>query len=90
MPRLLEQVVLPGAAGRALRYQRSDWTQDERREWIDVPSSVPIVVEGVYCLSNALRSSYMYKIWCRADPAVRLARGLRRDGEIARSNWVDV
>ncbi len=90
LPRLAEQVTVPGASGNALRYQCYDWTQDKLGKWIDVPRAVPIVVEGVFCLADALRSAYTYKIWCRADPSLRLARGLRRDGENARSTWVDI
>ena len=90
LPRLLEQVVAPGASGSAIRYQRHNWGTDALGEWTGVPDGVPIVVEGVYCLSEAMRSFYTYKIWCRADPAVRLARGLQRDGETARSSWVDL
>ena len=90
LPRLLRQVIEPGATGSALRYQRYDWTKDKLAEWIDVPRSASIIVEGVYCVSDVLRKFYTYKIWCRADPAVRLARGLKRDGEIARPQWLGV
>lgn len=90
LPRLLDQVVLPGATGTALRYQRYDWTNDALTEWTDVPKGASIIVEGVYCLAGALRKFCTYKIWCRADPAVRLARGLERDGDVALSQWEGV
>lgn len=90
LPRLSEQVIVPGASGEALRYQRYDWGQDGLTQWIDIPSGAPIVLEGVFCLAAQLRDAYTFKIWCRADPMLRLTRGLARDGEEARSTWVDI
>ena len=90
LPRLAEQVILPGSAGEALHYQRYDWVQDELAQWIDVPSGSPVVLEGVFCLAAQLRNAYTFKIWCRAAPELRLSRGLTRDGDEALSMWVDV
>jgi uridine kinase len=90
LPRLLEQVVAPAATGSAVRYQRYDWAKDELAEWIDIPSGASVIIEGVYSLSIALRWAYTYKIWCRADAGLRLARGVERDGEIARPQWLNV
>jgi uridine kinase len=89
LPRLAEQVVLPAAAGQAVRYQRYDWDSDSLADRIEVPAHVPIIVEGVYCLQRELRDNYTYTVFCRADRAVRLRRGLDRDGEQARSSWED-
>ena len=33
LPRLLTQVIEPGAAGSVIRYQRYDWTKDKLAEW---------------------------------------------------------
>jgi uridine kinase len=90
LPRLLEQVVAPATTGSPVQYQRYDWAKDELAEWIDIPCGAPVVVEGVYSLSTALRWAYTYKIWCRADAVLRLTRGMERDGEIARSQWLNV
>ncbi len=89
LPRLAEQVVVPGSAGKALRYQRYDWAKDQLAQWVEVPSSVPVVVEGVFCLAAELRSAYTFKIWCHANSTLRLTRGLARDGMKAQSIWVD-
>ncbi len=89
LPRLAEQVVVPGSTGEPLRYQRYDWGEDELAQWIDVPRGAPVVLEGVFCLSAELRNAYTFKIWCLADPKIRLTRGLARDGEEARSMWID-
>ncbi|MGN9908684.1 uridine kinase family protein [Phytohabitans sp. LJ34] len=88
-PRLTEQVIRPASTGAAVRYQRYDWNEDELAEWIEVPAGRPIIIEGVYCLEETLRDRYTYTIFCQADPRTRLGRGLERDGEEARSMWVD-
>src|SRR5207249_2725946 len=38
LPRLARQVVLPAAAGSALRYQRYDWESDVLADWVEVPA----------------------------------------------------
>jgi uridine kinase len=89
LDRLLRQVVAPAASGGAVRYQWYDWSRDELAEWIPVPAGVTVIVEGVYCTELRLRDYYDYRIFCVADQAVRLRRGLERDGEAARSHWLD-
>lgn len=90
LPRLAREVTMPGSEGKAIRYQRYDWASDALAEWTIVPESTPLILEGVFCLAAELREAYTYKVWCRADPDLRLARGLARDGEEARSRWVDL
>lgn len=89
LDRLLRQVVVPAALGDPIRYQRYDWPTDELAEWISVPAGVTVVVEGIYCTELRLRDHYDYRIFCVADQSVRLRRGLARDGEAARSQWLD-
>ena len=90
LPRLARQVIMPARTVEAFSYQRYDWTQDRLADWIDVPEGTPVIVEGVFSLVGELRSAYTYKVWCRADPALRIKRGLARDGEEARSLWLDL
>ena len=90
LPRLAREVTIPASKGHAVQYQRYDWDQDDLAEWIVVSESAALILEGVFCLAVELREAYTYKVWCRADPNLRLARGLARDGEGARSKWVDL
>jgi uridine kinase len=90
LPRLAAQVTEPASRGEDIRYQRYDWTHDDLAEWIEIPKEASIIVEGVFSLTAELRAAYTFKIWCVADPAVRLARGIARDGEEARSDWTNV
>ena len=90
LPRLADEVISPASKGRAVHYQRYDWAQDQLAEWTLIPESAAIILEGVFCLAVELREAYTYKVWCRADSNLRLARGLARDGEEARSSWVNL
>jgi uridine kinase len=89
LPRLATQVVEPAAAGRELRYQRYDWDTDSLADWLGAPAEVPVIVEGVYCLNQAIRDAYTFTVFCHANPQVRLRRGLERDGHDASARWLD-
>ena len=49
-----------------------------------------MVVEGVCALHRTLRDAYAVRVWVEAPYDVRLERGVARDGEAARTTWVDV
>lgn len=57
---------------------------------IEIPAGAPVIVEGVYCLDEAVRDAYSFSVLCRAPYELRLSRGLDRDGEDAREQWVEV
>lgn len=44
-------------------------------------------MEGVFTLQRDLRAVYDVTAWVEADEALRLARGLERDGVGARALW---
>lgn len=87
--RFVEQVLAPLAAGRAARYQRWDWATDAGAEWHDVPVGVPVVVEGVSSTDLRLGVPWDVTLWIEVSHEVRLARGLARDGEHMRDQWVE-
>jgi len=89
LARLAEQVLRPAARGSGSRYQRYDWNTDSLAEWIDVSAEGTVIIEGVYSLQKALREHYTYRVFCTTDRDERLRRGIERDGEEARSTWVD-
>jgi uridine kinase len=77
--RLQSWVVAPLRSRRPARYRRWDWTAGEYAEWVQLPASEVIVVEG--CGSGALPAgrSLSALVWVEADERVRRARGLARD-----------
>ena len=87
--RLERQVLDPLSQGEHARYQRYDWAEDRLADWVTVPGRGTVLVEGVYLLRNELRRYASVSIWVQTPREVRLARGIERDGEAARSRWVD-
>ena len=90
LTRIVSQLLIPHTENRDLRYQRYDWESEALGDWVNEPSGVPLIVEGVYSTHEALRDFYDLRIWVSAPRTVRLSRGLERDGEGARSNWLEV
>ena len=90
LPRLASQVLVPHSLGKELQHQRYNWESGVLGDWVRNDSAVPLIVEGVYSTHQALRDFYDLRVWVTALRGVRLARGIERDGEEARSRWVDV
>ncbi|MFD0361262.1 uridine kinase [Nocardia sp. GCM10030253] len=79
-PRLEQQVLEPIAGGRSGRYQRYDWVDRALAEWHEVTPGGVIVLEGVSSARAAVRDRLSFAVWVETPAAVRLARGLDRDG----------
>jgi uridine kinase len=86
--RLRDEVLAPLTAGQPARYQRYDWPSDALAEWHDVPLGV-VIVEGLYSTRLELGQFYDLTVWVECPRPVRLARGIERDGEVARRQWED-
>jgi uridine kinase len=87
-PRLLEQVIAPLARGEIARYQRFDWTTRQLAEWIALPRKpAAVIIEGVAAMRREFDPYLAYRIWVDTPPAVRLRRGLERDGQVMRAQW---
>ena len=90
LPRLAREVVTPLSDGRRATFSSYDWAAGAMRGWRTVEPRGVVVIEGVCALHGMLRDAYAVRVWVEAPFDVRLARGLERDGEEARSTWVDV
>jgi uridine kinase len=86
-PRLLDQVLRPLAAGKTARYQRYDWARNELCDWVEVPESTHVVLEGASSSRLAFRPYLSFTIWVETPPEICLARGIERDGEDMRPQW---
>lgn len=86
-PRLQTQVLDPLVAGRAARYRRYDWDKRALAEWHVVPPAPAVIIEGVSTAREAIADILDLAVWVHAPRATRLARGLARDGEVARADW---
>jgi uridine kinase len=89
LERLAHDVVEPLLRGEVARYAAWSWAdQAPDGERVVVPVGL-VVVEGVCALHRLLRDAYDVRVWVDAPYEVRLARGVERDGEGARSAWVE-
>jgi hypothetical protein len=86
-PRLHREVIQPLVSGLPGRYQRYDWDRRVLVEWHDVPAAAVVIIEGVSSARQEVAPHLALAVWVEAPRAVRLARGLERDGEEARANW---
>lgn len=90
LDRLRREVLEPLSRGREAALHRYDWESGQI-----VPGSVLAggrltIVEGVYSTRRDLRRYYDFSVWVDASETTRLRRGVERDGEEARGEWVDV
>jgi uridine kinase len=85
-PDLIERVLEPLSVGRLARFQPTSWGGEERSPVVVAPAEL-VVLEGVTASREAFRPYLAYAIWIETPRALRLARGLERDGEGARADW---
>jgi uridine kinase len=85
--RLERDALEPIAAGRPVRYRRHDWTTGGIGDWREHQIGDVVVLEGVSSSRRAATDRLSYAIWVEVPPAVRLARGIERDGEEWRPHW---
>jgi len=88
--RLRQEVFGPLVRGEPATFASFDWTADKPRGSRTVTPSGIVVVEGVCALHRMFRDDYALRVWVEAPRDVRLARGVARDGEDARTTWEDV
>ncbi|MGD8150389.1 NUDIX domain-containing protein [Ornithinimicrobium sp. Y1694] len=84
---LAEQVLEPLRRGERAAYRRWDWHRDDWAEEVEVPSAEVLVVEGCGSSAGPAAAHVDVAVWVEADRAVRLERGLARDGESYRPHW---
>jgi uridine kinase len=87
-PRLLEQVIAPLPRGHVARYQRFVWDERRLAEWVELPPKAdPVIIEGVSAMRSEFDPYLAYRVWVDAPAALRLRRGLERDGDAMRPQW---
>jgi uridine kinase len=86
---MLEQVLVPLSENLPARYQRYDWPTSELAEWRTVFPQAFVVVEGVSATREEFKPFLAFSIYVETDRETRLRRGLRRDGEETKHQWLD-
>jgi uridine kinase len=87
VPLVTRQVLEPLTRGDAARYRRWDWVESRWAETVAVPIAPVLVLEGVGSSVRPAGDFASVRVWLEADPAVRFARGIARDGEAYRPHW---
>jgi len=86
-PRLEDQVLRPLAVGLPARWQRYDWSLASFAEWHDLPVPPVLVLEGSGSAPRALGGRASLVVFVEAPWAIRLERGLARDGVELTEEW---
>jgi uridine kinase len=85
---LHRDVLAPLTEGRAGRYRRYDWHHARFAEELVVEPVDLLVVEGVGSGASAYSSLVTTLVWVDAPADLRLERGIARDGEALRPQWL--
>jgi hypothetical protein len=92
-PRFEAEVVTPLLDGRVARYQVRDWIADPFgdavHEWRETMPADVVIIEGNTSSRRAVARRLGLAVWVEAQPALRLERGVARDGEPMRGRWLD-
>jgi uridine kinase len=83
----VHRLVAPLAAGEPGAWVRWDWYADDWAETHAVDPGSLLVLEGVGSWSPAIADLVGLLVWVEAESALRLQRGLARDGEGMRAHW---
>ena len=78
----------PLAAGRHGRYRRYDWAAGKFAEWCDLLVPDVLIVDGCAAAQRSVDDVAALRIWVEAPAALRLERGIARDGEALRAEWL--
>jgi len=81
------QVLQPLLTGRAGRYQHWDLLTDTGGDWVEVPSGVPVVVEGVSATDVRVAVPWDVTLWLDAPADVRWQRITARDDPGLLERW---
>ncbi len=88
-PRLDEWVLGPLRWGRSAAYQTYDWHVGRfRDEWVRLPVPEVLILEGVGSARAEAASDLSLAVYLTAERDLRLTRGIERDGEALRGEWL--
>ena len=83
--RFVTEVHSPLVAGRDARYHRWHWTAVAPGDELTVPAGVPVIVEGVHTMDDAVQVPWDVRVWVDVDRELRLDRARAREGG---ARWV--
>ena len=85
--RFVTEVHSPLVAGRDARYHRWHWTAVAPGDELTVPAGVPVIVEGVHTMDDAVQVPWDVRVWVDVDRELRLDRARAREGGARWACW---
>lgn len=86
--RLESQLLAPLREGHPGSYQVYDWDAGRFAEWVTVPVADAVILEGVGAAARPVDPWATRRVWVEVGEALRMQRGVARDGEALRHEWV--
>jgi uridine kinase len=74
-------------AGLPGMHPRFDWALGRYAQWVTVPAAPVVILEGCASGSALIRGRASLLIWVQAPVALRLQRGVERDGLALEAQW---
>jgi uridine kinase len=91
--RLRREALEPLLDGRPAQFRVRDWRNDPLGRGVGdrvvLEPAETVVVEGVGSSRRDVAERIDQAYWVETSPETRLRRGLRRDGEVRRGNWLE-
>ncbi len=86
--RVEDQLLVPLGRGRPARWQRYDWAAGAFADWRDLAPPDVLVLEGCGSAPRRVDGRAVVRLFVEAPPELCLSRGIARDGESLRAEWV--
>ena len=86
--RVVDQLLAPLSSGRAARWQQYDWHAGRFDEWHELAPPEVLILEGCGAGAAGYAPYTTLLVWVEAHRTTRIARGVARDGEQVREDWL--
>ena len=75
-------ILEPLTKNKTASWQKWDWLENQRGDWMEFSGGTPLIIEGCGALSERASNVAFLRIWLEAQESVRQARWLEREGDL--------